>query len=105
MKSVRWMILAVLALAVGRAEAQTPQGVREVAATLARKVRDVAGSLKPAQTAVRIGLFTPEGDAVEIGASGGAFLPELEQELKGFLDPKASLQLNGKILFVDDPEN
>src|SRR5262249_35988655 len=49
-------------------------------------------------------LFIPEGDAVEIGASGGAVLPELGEGLKGFLDPKASLQLKGKIPFVDDPE-
>jgi hypothetical protein len=96
-------VLAVVTIAPAPA-ADPPGSVREVTAALAAKVKEVCGGTQPRQTAVRLGLFTGTQDALALGAGGGAFMADLEVALAGFVSPTAAFELNGHVLFVDDPE-
>jgi hypothetical protein len=76
------------------------EGLREVVGQLAESVRKVAGKLE--QPAVRVGFFTPFG--LDDSHAGGAFMAELANALKDFVNPASVLELRGEYGFIENPE-
>lgn len=101
---IRTMAATLLALTVvGKGLADDGAGVRDVAAALANKVKEVCGGLKPPQTVIRVGHFSPTGDLARMGGGGAGFADELAAALGAFASPNAALEVSGNIVFIHDP--
>ncbi len=96
------MLLAVVATA-SRGQADEGGSLKDAAAELAKKVREVAKGLKPPQVAVRVGRFTPHGIADDLGVNGGGFESELATALGGLANRDALLEVSGEVRFLSDP--
>ena len=97
------VILLAIVATVSRGQADEGGSLKDAAAALAKKVREVAGGLKPPQVAVRIGRFTPHGVADDLGVNGGGFESELATALGGLANRDALLEVSGEVRFLSDP--
>ncbi len=97
------MLLAVVVTA-SRGQADEGGSLKDAAAELAKKVQEVAKGLKPPQVAVRIGRFTPDGLADDLGVNGGGFESELATALGGFVNRESLLVVSGEVRFLTDPD-
>src|SRR5262249_39762077 len=101
------LVLAVSAL-LGRAPASHAQelkreGLRELAADLAKRSRAAAEHLK--HDGLRVGDFSPSGDVKDLGHCGVGLMAELGQALQGFARPGAALELRGEYGLVASTDN
>lgn len=100
MRAMRLVLAGGLAVGLaGPARPSEREGLKELAAALAKSTRAVAEKNK--QSAVRVGFFTPSG--LDHANAGGAFMAELAAALGAFVNPNAAFELKGEFLLVPDP--